>query len=230
MARRHHNYAEISPKAQQDLITYCLLRAAGEGADFTQLVLAHLPHGSVSVAWVEEPGLISTDPNAPSWAEGDGPRVAFRIGDRNPRYCDLEAFVVLLVLTMFGGHPWIDDVSPRAQDPNLKRLHYVELLEGTRFHRLIAGGGRWEVVKLEGDHHDLRMRSLRIVPGPAVWTRESDAIQPALRLYHAAASRGQVPTLSAADYDALLRSTFKLLDDTHGHKLKRPPKPSVAAE
>ena len=219
MTRQHPHYPDITHEAQMELITYCLLRAAGQEASLSK-VLAR-PHGSISWAQIEEPGYVSTDPNAPAWAPGDGPRVAFKIGDHNPRYCDPEAFAVLLVLIWWGGYPFFDNVSPRAQDPKKEEHHYIELLDplGTRLHRLIAGAGNGEVARLP-HHYDLRMQSLRIIRGAAQGGRE-DAIQMALTYYHVAAvARGQSLVLSAPAYEALVRFAFKLLDDTQGHKLR----------
>jgi len=219
VTRQHPHYPDITHEAQMELITYCLLRAAGQEASLSK-VLAR-PHGSISWAQIEEPGYVSTDPNAPAWAPGDGPRAAFKIGDRNPRYCDPEALAVLLVLTWWGGHAFFDNVSPRVQDPRKKEHHYIELLDplGTRFHRLIAGAGEGEVALLP-NHYDLRMQSLRIIMGKAQGDRE-DAIQMAMTYYHAAAvARGQSLILSASAYEALVRLAFKLLHDAHGHKLR----------
>jgi len=149
--------------------------------------------------------------------------VAFKIGDRNPRYCDPEAFVMLLVLTMWGGHAFFDNVSDREQDPSVKQRHYIELLQplGTRLHRLISGAGDGEEARLGPDHYDLRMQSLRIVTKKGIQGGREDAIQMAVTYYHAAVTKGQAPILSASAYEALVRLSLKLLDDTHGHKLRR---------
>jgi hypothetical protein len=143
--------------------------------------------------------------------------VAFKIGERNPRYCDPEALAAEHLLTLWGGHLFLDNVTRRTS--NAKRLDYAEFsFEGgqIQFHRVIAGAGRGETVRLASEHHDLRMQSLEIIPGSAQGTAREDVLQAALCQYHAAVNRGAWPPLSASAYKALVRGIFKVLDDTHG--------------
>jgi hypothetical protein len=229
-------YPEITREAQQAIIACIEAGATSEElARYLPSIIPHgpsilphgpsiLPHGSITKAWIDD----ARD------------AVAFRIGERNARYCDPEAFVMQLALTMFGGHAHIDDNSPRAQDPKIKRLHYIWLLNahggGPKFtlQRIIAGAGAWEAVRLMADHHDLRMRSLRIVHGGGAFQTREDAIQRALFLYHSPQGRSIPPVLSAEAFKDLLWQVFKLLDDAHGHELQRSRKvvapPRLAAE
>ncbi len=226
-------YLRIRPEAIVAISSYYLAKALDGDPDITAL-FPLLPHGSIAEAWLEE-----TDA---------GPRVAVRIkglrstieDDDGIRYVDPEWFVLSLALTIYRGHSHIKNISPRMKPgddpppPEVHAYHYVYMFRdenGIPWQRLIAGAGSGEDVKLAPEHRDLRMQALSIIPGPnRTYRGREEAIEEALRLYHEAAARGHSLGLSACAYEAMLKFGFKLLDDAHGHKLRREQPIKDAAE
>lgn len=231
-------YPQIGLKAQLAIASYILRRMTtlgldpqAEKAQLKALIKATVSHGSLVGAEVLE---------TPS-----GPRVAVKIkgikqsreigDDEGIRAVDPEWFVLALILTIFGGHSHIKNISPRRKPvdppplPNTHDSHYVYIFEDARgftWQHLIAGAGRGQEAQL-GDHRILCMEELTLAPRKGPWKERATAIDEALRLYQVAAdtaaAKGATLGITKASYEAMLRAGFKLLDDCHGHKLKLDP-------
>jgi len=174
----------------------------------------HLPWGNIVDAWVEGD-------------EASGLSVAFKVEGRSIRHCDLEAFLVLLLLTMWGGHLYFDNVTRRERGRSgaEKVLLYPRLGPGVRgagqiyFQRVIANATRGQVVRLP-NHKDLRMQSLQVVAGPSWECSREEALRAAVSLYREAVAKGDVtPPIfdpEGLEYEAVVRHAYQLLDGTHG--------------
>lgn len=175
------------------------------------LLLSGLPQSSITAAELHD------------WPEG--PVVGFRIGERNPRFVTPAGFLILRVVSLFGGAPFIDTNLSENEK------HYVEVLaNGFTLQRLMAGAEPGEVVRLTGDHHNLCPWALSIEPGGRAVRDRRGAINAALKRYDTnAAAWGLTGELSKAGFEALLRGSFRLFDSLHGHHLLRPVRPTKAA-
>ena len=90
-----------------------------------------------------------------------------RIKARGLRYYDPEYPLANMVCTIYGNFPHIDKNKDKT-DPD--QHHYVEAIGGKMglsALRLIADAQPGEDVQLTSEHHDQRMQSILIVPGPA---------------------------------------------------------------
>jgi len=144
--------------------------------------------------------------------------------DEGIRVVDPEWFVLALAFTIFGEHSHIKKTS----GDDAPTRHWVYIFadkSGIPWQRLIAGAGRGEEVQLGPDHKVLCMEELTIVAKKGPWKSRDTAIAHTLDLYQVAsdkaAAKGNTLGITKASYEAMLRAGFKLLDDTHGHKLKR---------
>ncbi|MGO7019610.1 hypothetical protein [Rhizobium leguminosarum] len=169
-------------------------------------LLQGLPQGSLSAArYDHECGLI-----------------ALTIKDRNERFIEPEAFLVLRVLSLFNGGAYID-TSQRGADG----YHYLEMFSrrgmGITLQRLLADAQKGELVKMREDHHLVTATNLAIVPGSQRNTRgRREAFEAALADYdERATSWGLARLLSKTDYLAMLRGAFRLYDIKHGHNFLR---------
>jgi hypothetical protein len=226
-------YEKTSKALVIALVGYYHLRQKGEDPGISW-VAACLPNGSLKG--------MSFDPSLFEWADKcpdlDMSQAAFvRVqgikskveGADGWRLVDLEGVIVALGMHLYGEHPHIKNTAKKPAPPK----HYVYSFKdefGHTWQRLISGAGRGKDAELAGYHRDLRMHSLKLVPGPAhTWKTREGAIALALSLYDAADDKLGI---SRALYEAMLRQFFRDLDDRHGHKLRVDPSltPQAAAE
>jgi hypothetical protein len=225
-------YPQIGLKAQLAVASYVLRRVStpgldpkGEKAQLSALIKSVIPHASLVSAQVVE-----TEGGLRVKAKIKGIKQTREAGDEEGyREVDPEWFVLALALTTFGNgcHSHIKRTSPTDASP----LHYVYIFEdglGLTWQHLIAGAGAGEEAQLGPNHKVLCMEELTLAPSARrTWKDRETAIGEALRLYQMAAdkaaAKGTTLGITKASYEATLRAGFKLLDDTHGHKLKREP-------
>jgi hypothetical protein len=217
MTRIKHNYPPTSRETVQALIachdaavSQVLCNDGGSEpspAFPTGLLLKELPQGPITAARHDAPtGLI-----------------AFTIKDRNERYLEPEAFLMVRTLMLLEPGSLHIDTSTRQGDAN--GFHYVEVFadQGITLQRLTADAQQGEVVKIIGDHHDLSARNLRVANGPKTAGRgRREAIAEALRFYDLNAKEwGLTDLISREDYRLMIRNAFRLYDTKHSrHHLR----------
>jgi hypothetical protein len=174
-------------------------------------LLAALPQGSFTEARFESEG-----PHAG--------HVAVTIGERKPRYFELEAFLCLRALGLFEtGAIFID----KNNTDETKRKDYVEVFSdlGLTVPRLLMNAQQSERVmqRQGGDYHDLTASNLRVVRGSQTTTRgRREVIEEALKAYDKNAEDwGLSGHLSRWDYQALIENCFRLYDIKNAHHFLR---------
>jgi len=174
-------------------------------------LLATLPQGSLTEAHLEAEG-----PHAG--------HIAVTIGERKPRYFELEAFLILRALGLFEtGAIFID----KNNTDETKRKDYPEVFSGLGLTvpRILMNAQQSERVmqRQGGDHHDLTASNLRIVRGSQTTTRgRRDVIEEALKAYDKNAKDwGLSGHLSRWDYQALIENCFRFYDIKHAHRFLR---------
>ncbi|RWP23075.1 hypothetical protein [Mesorhizobium sp.] len=210
MTRSVTNYEPTKPEALKALLEYYnqaalhLRNPSAPEAD-PALLLDGIPHGPISSARVISDSLTGS------------PAIAFTIKERNERTIDPEGFLMLRVLILFAMGLHID----KNQKGGAERRDYIEVGHdgGITLLRLLADAQQGEMVKQQGDHHDLRAATLTIVVGPPSAIRgRREALAEALNSYGQNALQWGLSTaLSRKDYQALVRASFRLFDITHGH-------------
>ncbi|WP_028749464.1 hypothetical protein [Rhizobium mesoamericanum] len=182
---------------------------AGDGvATPIDMLLAGLPQGPITKA-----RLVTDEPYAGL--------IAVTFGERNERFIELEAFLMLRILVLFaGGH--ID----KNNTDEAERKDYIEVFSrsGITIMRLLADAQESETVRLMGgDHHDLSVRHLCIVRGSKRNQRgRREALAVALAAYDKHAKDwGLSDHLSRWDYQCLIRDCFRLYDIKHAHRYLR---------
>ncbi len=109
-------------------------------------------------------------------------------------------------------------------------LHYLYVLAGLPFHRVMVGGAPGEQIGLGPDHYDLRPQYLVVeLPRRPTTSARLRAVRQALAAYDLNADRlGLADLLSREQYEEKLWEVYALFDARLGHIL-RPPL-AVAAE
>lgn len=213
MTRSAYNYPPTSAAALKALVAYhnrAILDRKDSAAPEPDLalLLEGVPHGPITSA------------RAMCDCPATSPAIAFTIKDRNERTIDPEGFFMLRVLTIFSLAAFIDKNQKGGEE-----RHYIEIGHegGITLLRLLADAFPGEVVRQQADHHDLRASMLAIAGGKATVVRgRREALAEALKAYDTNAVKwGLSDLLSRADYQALVRGSFRLFDLAHGHKFLR---------
>jgi hypothetical protein len=221
------SYHLIAPETAVAVEAYLLRRATqgtldpeAERAELEALIRTALrPHGPLVKAWFLEDGGLGVQIR--------GMHSSLLKVDNGERIVNPEALPAMLLFTLFrGSHFHIKDTTgerERELAPGQHRSHYVYLLNDQhRLERVLTGAGIGEEVKLGPAHRDLRLENLTLRPSASrTWKTREDAIEAALGFRETAIAQGTSSLgLTAIAYEAVLRVSLKLLDDTHGHKLE----------
>jgi hypothetical protein len=231
-----NEYPPTKPAVIAALAGYLLRRSAQgwkaadpetEAAELELLIAACIPHGPIGEVWTAR----KDDAQLLVYTKIRG--IRSQIPGSGARFMDPESFILILALTLFGGHLRLLNTLSKAEAERrgiTEGRHYPYVLGGTgtllssdagiTLPRLLADAGPGEDVRFACDHHDLRMGSLRLVKmTQRTYQGREDTICEALRRREKAAHKSSA-VLSPRAYEALLRSAFDLLDACHGHKIR----------